>query len=64
LLSLLTTYASYTGGKITNGIVAIDIDLRKYYTAGVNKICGRFAPGIKDTGGKIAAGVVDTGGNP
>jgi hypothetical protein len=62
LLSLLTTYAGYTGGKITNGIMAIDIDLRKYETAGVNKIRGKFAPGIKDTGEKIAAG--NTGGNP
>jgi hypothetical protein len=53
-----------TSGNITNGIMAIDIDLRKYETAGVNKICGRFSPGIKDIGGKIAAGVVDTGGNP
>ncbi len=63
MLSLITTYAGYTGGKITNGIMAIDIDLRKYETAGVNKICGKFAPGIKDTGEKIAAGVVDTGGD-
>ncbi len=50
--------------KLPYGIMAIDIDLRKYETAGVNKICGRFSPGIKDSGGKIAAGVVDTGVNP